>query len=99
MYALGADDAKRQTAQGFLGSTPTISTQIVNECSRVLRREARWTPDQVARELTLLIGVVRLVDVRLAHIQRAWAVAGRYGFSHFDSLVIATALDAGCDRL
>jgi predicted nucleic acid-binding protein len=35
----------------------------------------------------------------LEHIHRAWTLSQRYGFSHFDSLVIATALDAGCERL
>ncbi len=29
----------------------------------------------------------------------ALAIAERYGFSHFDSLIIATAMDAGCDTL
>jgi predicted nucleic acid-binding protein len=32
-------------------------------------------------------------------MQRALDIVGRYGFSWFDSLIVATALDAGCDTL
>lgn len=99
LYALGDEEPKRTRAQQLLAATPTISTQVVNECSHVLRRKARWSPAQVAEELTLLIGITRMVDVRLEHIQTAWTLAERYGFSHFDSLIIASALDAGCTVL
>jgi predicted nucleic acid-binding protein len=99
LYALSDEEPKRTRAQQLLGSSPTISTQVVNECSHVLRRKARLTPAQVAKELTLLIGLSRLVDVRMEHIRTAWTLAERYGFSHFDSLIIASALDADCSVL
>jgi predicted nucleic acid-binding protein len=72
---------------------------VVNECSHVLRRKAGWRPSQIAAELTLLIGVARLVDVRMSEVRAAWAIAECYGFSHFDSLIVATALAADCTTL
>ncbi len=99
LYALGEEEPKRVRAQQLLASSPTISTQVVNECSHVLRRKARWAPAQVAAELTIMIGLTRLVEVRIEHIRAAWTLAERYGFSHFDSLIVASALDAVCGVL
>jgi predicted nucleic acid-binding protein len=40
-----------------------------------------------------------LVDVGLHEIRAAWILAARYGFSHYDSLILAAALSAGCTTL
>lgn len=99
LYALGDEEPKRRRARGLLAAVPTISTQVVNECSHVLRRKAGWPPARVAAELTLMIGLTRLVEVRMDDVRAAWSLAERYGFSHFDSLILATALAAGCTTL
>ena len=99
LYALGDEEPKRARARRLLGASPTISTQVINECSHVLRRKASLSPVEIARELSLVIGITRLVDVRIEHIRSAWSIAERYGFSHFDSLIIASALDADCSVL
>ena len=65
----------------------------------MLRRKARWEPERVAEELTVLLQVVRLVDVGLSEIRIAWRISGRYGYSHYDSLIIAAARAATCDTL
>lgn len=99
LYALGDEKPKRQRARELLAAAPTISTQVVNECSHVLRRKAGWPPAQVAAELTLLISLTRLVEVRTDEVRAAWSLAECYGFGHFDSLILATALAAGCTTL
>lgn len=99
LYALSDDDPRRATAVRLLGEGPSISTQVVSECSHVLRRKLRLTPAQVAEDMNSIIEVVRLVDVGLREIRLAWEIAGRYGFSHYDSLIVATALTADCDTL
>lgn len=96
LYALGDDELKYAIAQDLLAGAPTISTQVVNECSHVLRRKMGWPPVKVAVELMAVIGLTRLVEVRLAQIRTAWRLAERYRFSHYDSLIVASALDAGC---
>jgi predicted nucleic acid-binding protein len=49
--------------------------------------------------LAMLEATCRVEIVTPATIQRALDIASRYGFSWFDSLIVATALDAGCDTL
>jgi predicted nucleic acid-binding protein len=99
LYALGDDDAKRIQASALLAAEPHISTQVVNECSHVLRRKLQWSPAKVAAELSVILSLVKLEEVRMDEIRSAWMLAERYGFGHYDSLIIASALAAGCATL
>ncbi|OAI13775.1 hypothetical protein A1359_11725 [Methylomonas lenta] len=99
LYAIGSDESKRLIAANLLTQTPTISTQVINECSHVLRRKQRYSPDDVKRELSAVLKTVRFVNVDISEIFSAWSVASRYGYSHFDSLIIASALAAHCSIL
>ena len=99
LYAYGDDDLKRGIAKGLLADYPKISVQVINECSHIMRRKLFWKPDKIAEELELLLVLVRLQPVDIRHIRLAWKIAARYGFSHYDSLIVATALESGCERL
>lgn len=80
LYALSADEHKHKIAHRLLSGSPTISTQVINECSHVLRRKQHLS----------------LTDVR---IQMDARIGDKYGYSHFDSLIIASALGACCKIL
>ncbi|HEU0187190.1 MAG TPA: PIN domain-containing protein [Gallionellaceae bacterium] len=99
LYALGDDEAKRTVATALLAQRPLVSTQVINECSHVLRRKLQLSPAQVREKMERLLDVVQIADVGLAETRMAWEVAHRYGFSHYDSLIIAAALSAGCETL
>ena len=99
LYALGNDLSKRVVADSLLAQKPVISTQVINECSHVLRRKRQYTPEDVSRELSAVIKAVTLVDVGIYEIRSAWVIASRYRFSHYDSLIIAAALTSGCSIL
>ncbi len=47
----GDDERKRAIALALLARQPTISTQVINECSHVLRRKQQIDPAEVARLL------------------------------------------------
>jgi predicted nucleic acid-binding protein len=72
LYALGEDETKRQTARNLLISEPTISTQVINECSHVLRRKLRCSPQETAEHLLAIIALVNLVNVSFSEIRSAW---------------------------
>lgn len=99
LYAYGTDAGKKASALALLAANPMISTQVINECSHVMRRKLRWPPRQVAAELDILLELVQLHTIHIQHIRSAWQLAGRYGFSHYDSLIIASALAIGCNHL
>lgn len=99
LYAYGDDRIKSAIAIQHLADYPSISTQVVNECSHVMRRKLVWPPAKVAEELEILLELTNLQTVDINHIRLAWQIAARYGFSHYDSLIVASAMAAGCEQL
>lgn len=75
-----------------------ISTQVLSEYySAMLKNGATDSLIQQNTESMILRCELRLIDlsvIRLSH-----RVKNRYGFSYWDSLVVASALEAGCDIL
>ena len=74
----------------------TISTQVLSEYyAAMLKNGASDSLIQANIESMVLRCELRLIDlsvIRLAH-----RIKPRYGFSYWDSLVIGSALDAGCN--
>ncbi|MDD2721804.1 MAG: PIN domain-containing protein [Gallionella sp.] len=99
LYALGDDEAKRIRASELLAALPTVSTQVINECSHVLRRKYKLSVHETAAEMENVIDLVQMVGVGLPEIRIAWSLAGKYGFSHYDCLILAAALASGCTTL
>jgi len=54
---------------------------------------------ETRRLLAMLEATCRVEIITPATMQRALDIAGRYGFSWFDSLIVASAIEAGCDTL
>jgi len=99
IYAQSADQKGEIARQAILDGG-TISVQVINEFSAVLRRKFRleW------REIAAAVADVRaaLDPVRPVGIDTwtaAVALAQQHRFSFYNSLILASALDAGCDTL
>ncbi len=69
------DDPKKVIALALLAENPHISTQVVNECSHVLRRRLNWPPTKIEEELSLILELTQLVDVTLTQIRSDWRIA------------------------
>lgn len=96
-----SDLGKHRTAQNLIRTLnqPVITPQIINEVSVNLLRKRQWTE----QELRQLIGELR-VRCRLFlpnedGCEQASMLRERYGFSFWDSLVVASAQAGGCDIL
>jgi len=99
LYALDTDVRKHDLAWELLFAKPVISLQVLNECSNVLSRKRKWPVEQIAETLDGILQFVSMESIDVATVRSAWKVQARYGFSYFDSLIIATALAADCTRL
>lgn len=77
LYSLGDEDAKGNISIALLQNRPWISTQVVNECSHVLRRKIGWPPTRVARTLTDILSLVRLIEIGIEDTRTAWKLAAR----------------------
>jgi len=100
IYAIAQDDARTAQARALLQQGGTISVQVLNEFANVAHRKLRrrW-PDIIEALAALRILFPDPLAVGLATHQAAVAIAQRYGFTFYDALIIASALEAGCSFL
>lgn len=99
VYALSSD-LKRHRAQEVLAAGGTVSVQVLNELVHALRRklERDWADIEAALDdLGALLEPP--VPLTVAIHQAARWLARDHGFAFHDALILAAALDAGCDRL
>jgi predicted nucleic acid-binding protein len=94
------DATKMNKAQELIEEyTPTISTQVLNEFSNAFRKKfhVEWS---VIRLLLSEIGENTLLHLNsLTTVLKATEIAERYGFSFYDSQIIAAALETDCTIL
>ncbi len=99
VYALGVDD-KAIRAQSLLADGGIISVQSLNEFATVTRRKLRYgwpaIHDALAALRILCPTILPLTD---AIHRDGLRIAERYHLSIYDSMIVAAALSAGCDRL
>ena len=99
VYAQTADP-KGETARQVIASGGTISVQVLNEFANVLRRKFGLDWDEVAQALEdvkAALGPIR--PITLETHAATLELSRHHGFSIYDSLIIAAALEAGCSQL
>lgn len=95
-----SDDPKGEIARQAILAGGTISVQVINEFTAVLRRKFRLEWDEIAdavADVRAALDPVRPVGIDTWAAAVALARQHRLGFH--DSLILASALDAGCDTL
>ena len=94
------DDPKGEAARQAILAGGVISVQVVNEFTAVLRRKFRLDWHAIAgavADLRTALDPVRPVGIDTW--TAAVALARQHRFSFYDSLILASALEAGCDTL
>ena len=95
---------KRRQAEALVNEslasgTGCVSFQVVQETLNVLIRRLGFAVEDARRVLEQVLVPLWQVNPSAILYQDAIALQGRYGFSFYDSLIIAAALEAGCARL
>ena len=99
LYSLSKDESKQRRALELLASGGVIATQVLGEVANVMRRKLGYELPAIRAVLLRLIGDCRLHPLTPATVLRAVDVAQRFGFSYYDSLIVAAAQEAGCDTV
>ncbi len=76
-----------------------ISTQVFSEVANVLYKKFNFAWNDIQKVLQDMEQNSEVFINTPATIQRACQIAERYGFSFYDSLIIASALMEGCKLL
>jgi predicted nucleic acid-binding protein len=99
LYLLSNDAEKADRVEALLAERGTISVQVLNEFAAVATRKLKMPLPDVQEILDTVRAVCDVVPVTVETHDRALAIVERYGFSLYDSLLIAAALIAGSKRL
>jgi len=99
MYLLSSDAAKSDRVEALLADRGTISVQVLNEFAAVAIRKLKMPLPEVREVLDTIRAVCDVETVTVETHDRALAIVERYGFSLYDSLLIAAALIADCKVL
>ena len=100
------NDRKRNIAERIVKTaletrTARISHQVVQETLNVVTRKlpSPMTAENAQRFLVQVLAPLWQIMPNIALYRRGLDVQARYGFSFYDSLIIAAALESGCNRL
>ncbi len=102
----GLDEDKSATAnrlirKGLETKEACISFQVVQECLNTALRKAEipLSVDEMRTYMENVLAPLFRIPASIPLYNRALDVQARYRYSFYDSLILAAALDAGCDRL
>lgn len=77
----------------------TISTQVLSELANILSKKFKFSWNAIALAHKELKANFDLHLVTAHTIQKAVALAERYKYSYYDSLILASAIEAQCEIL
>ena len=75
-----------------------ISVQVLNELYNVMLKN-KIDDDIIQKKLKIISDTLSVCDITLSVIKRCWSVRKRYLYAYYDSLIIASAIEAGCGIL
>ncbi|MBC8042127.1 MAG: PIN domain-containing protein [Rhizobacter sp.] len=99
LYLLDTDAEKSAKALNLIKQHPIISTQVVLEVVNICLKKFKFSKADAYLNARLLMNTctVRLIDETT--LTSAFDVSLRYQLSHWDSLIIAAALQNNCTVL
>ena len=99
LYLASGEPERARRVRGLLNIGGHVSVQVLNEMASVLRRKFKMNWFDVSELLAEIKATLAINPVTLEIHQSGLRLAERYGFSIFDSFIVAAALAADCDTL
>ena len=101
IYAFTSDEPEKQESalKALDGCLPVVSTQVIREFSNILLRKSNMAPQDVKGLVIEIIDIADILNEEPGYIFDAIDLHNRYGYSFYDSLIIAAALSSKCQAL
>jgi len=92
-------DAKQLIADSLFDNVPVISTQVISEYLNVIKRISKMNKGDILIMCAEWLEDCQIQPVSLSTIKLAHQLIQKYDFQLFDSIIVASALEAECDIL
>jgi predicted nucleic acid-binding protein len=99
VYIASGDTTKADRAEAAIAAGGSISVQVLNELANVARRKMRMSWADTHALLSILRSLLTVHPLTLETHESGLGLAERYGFSIYDAMIVASAIQAGCDVL
>jgi predicted nucleic acid-binding protein len=99
LYLLSSESDKADRMETLLADSGVISVQVLNEFTAVATRKLRMPLPDIREILETVRTICRTEPLTVEDHDRAGKVMTRYGFSFYDSVIVASALRADCKLL
>lgn len=100
IYAFAAGDPRSARAEALVAGGGVIGVQVLNEFTNVTRRKLRWQWEQIEAALAVIEELLGPARPLTAAVHAGAVVLARdHELSFYDALIVAAALDAGCEVL
>jgi predicted nucleic acid-binding protein len=100
VYAFAAADPRSARAESLIAEGGVIGVQVLNEFANVARCKLRWQWDQIEDSLAVIDELLGPVAPLTTTIHaRAIVLARDHELPVYDALIVAAALEAGCQIL
>ena len=92
-------ETKQIIADKLLDNVPVISTQVISEYLNVMKRISKIEKSELLKICAEWLEDCHIQAVGLSTIKLAHQLVKNYDFQLFDSIIVASALEAGCEIL
>ena len=102
IYSHFLDSKEKQTISRELLSTyPFVSAQVISEYLNVMKRllKSTATKEEIMDLCSEWMLMCTVQPIHISTLQSAKRLITRYNFQIFDSIIVASALEAGCEAL
>lgn len=99
LYLLSTDTKKADRAEGIVEKGGWISVQVLNELANVALRKLAMPWPEINDVLNLVRALCPVQPLTIETHDMGRRVAERYKLSVYDSMIVASALLAGCETL
>jgi predicted nucleic acid-binding protein len=98
LYAFTNDDEEKKeiVLSALDKSLPVISTQVIKEFAHVFVKKKSVSPSDTRVTLQTIIDITEIVTESVDLTFEALHIHERFGFSFYDSLIVAAAISADC---
>jgi len=97
IYAIGQHDPRTETAEALLAGGGVVSVQVLNELANVSRRKLGMAWEEIGDALAAIRTLCPApVPLTTETHDAGRHIAAKYGYSMYDGLIAAAALEAHC---
>lgn len=99
IYNFDLKSPKQPIARELMLRTPFVSSQVVLETVNILMKKLGYSKPDAFEHGRFVLDRSRLFTIDERAMLHGFRISERYNFSHWDSMIVAAAIEAGCSTL